>query len=50
MENFTAAERGRYGSVEDCGVNNAEYLVHLVCVESFVVCIVGKMAQDVEMV
>ena len=41
--------------MEDCGMRNAEYLVHLVCinrvhVECFVVCIVGKMAQDVGMV
>ena len=42
-------EHGRSGSTEDSGVSNAEYLVHLVCMnrlESFVVCI-GKMAQDV---
>ena len=38
-------------------MSNAEYLVHLVrmnrlsaCIECFVVCIVGKMAQDVGMV
>ena len=24
--NFTAAEHGRYGSMEDCGVSNAEQL------------------------
>ena len=34
--------------MEDCGVSNAEHLVQLV--ESFVVGIVGKMAQDVGMV
>ena len=27
---FIAAEHGRYGSMEDSGVSNAEYLVHLV--------------------
>ena len=39
--------------VESCGVSSAEYCVHLVGVnrlESFLVCIVGKMAQDVGMV
>ena len=25
-----AAEQGRYGLMEDCGVSNAEYLVHCV--------------------
>ena len=25
-----AAEHSRYGSMKDCGVSNAEYLVHLV--------------------
>jgi len=47
--NFIAAEHGRSGSMEDSGVSNAEYLVHLVHMnrlEGFVVCIVGKMAQD----
>ena len=24
-------EHGRYGSMEDCGVSNAEYLVYVVC-------------------
>ena len=28
---FIAAEHDRYGSTEYCGVNQAEYLVHLVC-------------------
>ena len=28
--NFIAAQHGRYGSMEDCGVSNPEYLVHLV--------------------
>ena len=27
---FIAAEHGRYGSMQDCGVCKAEYLVHLV--------------------
>ena len=27
---FIAAQHGRYGSMEDSGVSNAEYLVHLV--------------------
>ena len=27
--NFIATEHGRRGSMEDCGVSNAEYLVHL---------------------
>ena len=36
--------------VEGCGVSRAEYSVHLVSVETIVLCIVGKMAQDVEMV
>ena len=39
--------------VEGCGVSSAEYSVRLVGMnrlESFVVCIVGKMAQDVGMV
>ena len=44
----------RLTDMEDCGVSNAEYtFVHLVRMnrlESFVVCIVGKMAQDVGMV
>ena len=33
-------------------MSNAEYRVHLVsvCVKSFLLCIVGKMAQDVGMV
>ena len=30
LRNFIAAEHGRYGPMEDCGVSNAEYLVHLV--------------------
>ena len=44
-----AAEHGRYGSMEDCGASNAEYLVHLVHmigyvhVESFMVSIVGNL-------
>ena len=46
--NFIAAEHGRYGSMEDCGVSKAEYPVHLVCTNRL--CTVGKMAQDVEMV
>ena len=29
-EIFVAGDHGRYGSMEDCGVNNTEYLVHLV--------------------
>ena len=41
-------------ATEDCGVSKAEYLVHSMHmekdVESFVVCVVGKMAQDVGMV
>ena len=41
-------------ATEDCGVRKAEYLVHSMHmekdVESFVVCVVGKMAQDVGMV
>ena len=39
--------------VESCGVSSAEYSVHLVSgnrLESFVVCIVDKMAQYVEIV
>ena len=38
--------------VEGCGVSSVEYRVHLVsaCVKSFLLCIVGKMAQDVGMV
>ena len=36
--NFTAAEHGRYGSMEDCGVSNAEYLVHLVCMNGLREC------------
>jgi len=50
LRNFAAAEHGGYGSMEDCGVSNAEYLnCHLMCVnrlwhvESFVVCIVGNL-------
>ena len=31
LYNFVAVECGTYGSMEDCGVSNAEYLVHLVC-------------------
>ena len=29
LRNFITAEHGRYGSMEYCGVSNAEYLVHL---------------------
>ena len=36
--------------VEGYGVSSAEYRVHLVNVKSFLLCIVGKMAQDVGMV
>ena len=36
--------------VEGCGASSAEYRVHLVSVSSFLLCIVGKMAQDVGMV
>ena len=35
--------------LEGCGVSSAEYRVHLVSVESFPLCIFGKMAQDVGM-
>ena len=28
---FIADGHGRYGSMEDCGVSNAEYLVNLEC-------------------
>ena len=42
-----AAEHGRNGSMEYCGVNKAEYLVHLVCMNRLSacreVCIVGNM-------
>ena len=46
--NFIAAECGRCGSIEDCAVSSAEYLVHLVrmnrlSAESFVVCIVDNL-------
>ena len=41
-----AAEHGRYGSMEYCGANKAEYLVHLVRMNRLSayreVCIVGK--------
>ena len=30
VKKIFAAECGRYGSMEDCGVSNIEYLVHLV--------------------
>ena len=40
-------EHGRSRSMEDSGVTNAGYLVHLNRLESFMVCIVAKMAQDV---
>ena len=36
--------------VEGCGASSAEYRVHLVSVYIFLLCIVGKMAQDVGMV
>ena len=37
--------------VEGCGVSSVEYRVHLVSVKRvFLLCIVGKMAQDVGMV
>ena len=36
--------------MEDCGACSAEYCVHLVSVyRVFLLCIVGKMAQDVGM-
>ena len=38
-------------SVEGCRVSSAEYCVHLVSVWNvFLLCIVGKMGQDVGMV
>ena len=36
--NFIAAEHGRYGPMEDCGVNSAMYLVHLVCMNRLSAC------------
>ena len=37
--------------VEGCGASSAEYRVHLVSVyRVFLLCIIGKMAQDVGMV
>ena len=36
--NFIAAPHGRYELMEDCGVSNAEYLVHLVCINRLSEC------------
>ena len=36
--NFITAEHGRYGSMEDCVVSNAEYLVHLVRINRLSTC------------
>ena len=36
--NFIAAEHGRYGLMEDCGVGSADYLVHLVCINRLSAC------------
>ena len=54
---FIADGHGRYGSMEDCGVSNAQCLVHLVCMNRLSACrefcgvhSCGKMAQDVGMV
>ena len=35
---FIADGRGGYGSMEDCGVSNAEYLVHLVRMDMLCAC------------
>ena len=57
--NFITAGHGKIWIVfyvEDCGVSSADCHVRLegveriITLESFVVCIVGKMAQDVGMV
>ena len=35
---FIADGHGRYGLMEDCGLSNAEYLVHLVCMNRLSAC------------
>ena len=35
---FIAVEHGGYGLLEDCGVSNAEYVVHLVCTNRLHAC------------
>ena len=41
---FIAPEHGIYGLMEDCGVSNAEYLVHLVHMNTRVeMCILGNL-------
>ena len=36
--NFIAAEHCRYGLMEDCGMSNVEYLVHLVHMNRLATC------------